>query len=137
MRRMEEGKEGKDLKKDVEAILFAAGRKVSLEEMGELLKEKDTKKIKQSLAELKKEYDDSDSPMFVIEEGDGWKMTVKERYLGVVKDVAPHTELNKALLETLAIVAWKQPVLQADVIRIHNKDQAWKKLCAQAIHKIL
>ncbi|HLC98890.1 MAG TPA: SMC-Scp complex subunit ScpB [Candidatus Nanoarchaeia archaeon] len=117
---MEELKEGRDLKKEVEAILFAAGRKVDLEEIAALCRENDLKRIDGALQELKKDYNSSDSPMFLIQEGSGWKMTVKERYLGLVKDVAPHTELNKALLETLAIVAWKQPVMQADVIRVRG-----------------
>ncbi|MBD3313554.1 SMC-Scp complex subunit ScpB [Candidatus Woesearchaeota archaeon] len=116
---MDEKKEDA-LKKDIEAILFAAGRKVELDEILQLTKENDKNKVEDALQELKKEYDSSDSPMFVIQEGDGWKMTVKERYLGVVKDVAPHTELNKALLETLAIIAWKQPVYQSDVIKIRG-----------------
>jgi len=117
---MEEQKEGKDLKKEIEAILFAAGRKVSLDEIMQLCKEKDKGKVERALQDLKEYYSESDSPMFLVQEGDGWKMTVKEKYLGLVKDVAPHTELNRALLETLAIIAWKQPVLQSDVIKIRG-----------------
>ncbi len=113
-------KEGEKLKKEIEAILFAAGRKVSFEEIEKLCREDDRKKIQAALNELKDDYNKSDSPIFLIGEGDGWKMTVKERYLGLVKDVAPHTELNKALLETLAIIAWKHPVYQSDVVKIRG-----------------
>ncbi|MBU0536563.1 MAG: SMC-Scp complex subunit ScpB [Nanoarchaeota archaeon] len=116
---MEQEKEG-NLRKEVEAILFAAGRKVELDEILKHTGENDPKKVEDTLKELKGDYEASDSPMFVIQEGTGWKMTVKEKYLGVVKDVAPHTELNKALLETLAIIAWKQPIFQADVIKVRG-----------------
>ncbi|MFC1753143.1 SMC-Scp complex subunit ScpB [Thermoproteota archaeon] len=116
---MEEQKEGTSLKKQIEAILFAAGRKVELEEILRLTKNEEAS-VKPTLEELKRDYESSDSPMFLIQEGTGWKMTVREKYLGLVKDVAPHTELNKALLETLAIIAWKQPVMQADVIKIRG-----------------
>ncbi|MCX6706957.1 MAG: SMC-Scp complex subunit ScpB, partial [Candidatus Woesearchaeota archaeon] len=111
--------EENNLKKEIEAILFAAGRMVELDEIARLCKE-DKNKIEPLLKELKADYEKSDSPMFLIQEGNGWKMTVREKYLGVVKEVATHTELNKALLETLAIVAWKQPVMQADVVKIRG-----------------
>lgn len=107
------------LKKEIEAILFAAGRMVDLDEIARLCKA-DKNSVEPLLKELKSDYERSDSPMFLIQEGNGWKMTVREKYLNVVKDVAPHTELNKALLETLAIVAWKQPVLQSDVVKIRG-----------------
>jgi segregation and condensation protein B len=111
--------EEKNLKKEIEAILFAAGRMVELDEIARLCKA-DKNDVGPFLKELKADYERSDSPMFLIQEGNGWKMTVREKYLGVIREVATHTELNKALLETLAIVAWKQPVMQADVVKIRG-----------------
>ncbi|MCX8147049.1 MAG: SMC-Scp complex subunit ScpB [Candidatus Woesearchaeota archaeon] len=109
----------KELKSEIEAILFAAGRKVSVEEIVKLCKRK-REEIIEALTSLKKELDESGSSLLLIEEGDGWKLTVREKYLGLVRNIVPHTELNKALLETLAIIAWKQPVMQADVVKIRG-----------------
>ena len=111
--------ESAGLKKEAEALLFAAGRKISVEEIAKLCKA-EKKDIENALAELKKEYAEKDSPLFLIEEGDGWKMTVKDRYISLVKEVSPHTELNRAMLETLAVIAWKQPVLQSEVIKMRT-----------------
>lgn len=115
---MEQEKEDA-VKKKVEAILFAAGRKVSIDEVTKLCNE-NKNDVENALHALKKDYDSSNSSLFLIQESDGWKMSVREKYLNVIKDITPNTELNKALLETLAIVAWKQPVLQADVVRIRG-----------------
>ena len=43
-------------------------------------------------------------------------------YSAIVQKVVSQTELDKPLMQTLAVIAWKYPVLQADVIKIrHNK----------------
>lgn len=109
-----------DLKKKLEAILFAAGRKVELEEIARLLRIKDLELIKVMLEALKRDYDDKSSPLLLTPEGNGWKLTVREKYLSLVREISPHTELAKALLETLAVIAWKQPILQSDVIKIRS-----------------
>lgn len=109
-----------DIKKEVEAVLFAAGRAVSLSEMESLLSVNTPGLVKEAISELKQGYSERDSPILLIDEGDGWKLTVKEKFLPIVHRVNPHTELSKAVMETLAVVAWKQPILQSEVIRIRT-----------------
>ena len=107
-----------DLQNKVEAVLFAAGRMVSLDELAALCKTTPGF-IKEALKELKQKFSD-DSPIILIEEGDGWKFSVREKYLDLVKNITPHMEMGKPVLETLAVIAWKQPVLQAEVINIRG-----------------
>lgn len=109
-----------DIKNKVEAILFAAGRTVKLEEVSALLELKETGLIKEAIKDLKEEYVNRDSPTLLIEEGEGWKLTVQEKYLSTVRKINPHTELSRAVMETLAVIAWKAPILQSDVIRIRT-----------------
>src|SRR3989338_1842079 len=94
------------LKREVEALLFAAGRKLTMQELIHHCKS-DRKEVEEALLELKEEYASRDSSLFLIDEADGWKMTIRDKYIGLVRDVAPHTELNKSMLETLAVIAWK------------------------------
>ncbi|MFC1727861.1 SMC-Scp complex subunit ScpB [Nanoarchaeota archaeon] len=108
-----------DIMKKVEAVVFAAGRKVSLEEISRLCKASE-EEVKQALVELKKDYEERKSPLLLIEEGDGWKLTVGEKHLPIVQEIVPHTEITKQVLETLAVVAWKQPILQAEVVNIRT-----------------
>ena len=109
-----------ELKNKIEALLFASGRKMSLEEIGKLVKIKDSAILKKELIELKKEYQERSSPVIVIEDDDGWKLTTHEEHVALVRQINPHTELSKTMMETLAVVAWKQPMLQSDVIKIRT-----------------
>ena len=108
-----------ELKNNIEAVLFASGKKVTYEDLARLCNS-DMNSIKKEIVILKKDYIDRDSPIMLTEEADGLKMTVREQFLPVVHGLVPETELGKSLLETLAVVAWKQPVVQADLIKIRT-----------------
>ncbi|MEK6886990.1 MAG: SMC-Scp complex subunit ScpB [Nanoarchaeota archaeon] len=108
-----------ELIKRLEAILFAVGRAVSERELTELA-QASLEHVHSALVELKKQYAERESPLLVIEEGDAWKLTVHEKYMGSVERINPHTELGKSILETLAVIAWKQPATQSDVIKIRT-----------------
>jgi len=105
-----------DLKKQAEAVLFAAGNKIEINEIARLCSA-DTNSLKQALKELKKDYDEKNSSLMVSEEGNFWKLTVREAYMPLVQQINPHTELDKTTIETLAVIAWKAPILQSDVIK--------------------
>lgn len=108
------------MKNQIEALLFSAGRKLNLEELSRLLGKKPSEDIIKAVKELKEYYDEMDSPLKITEYGDGWKMTVREEYLPLVRNINPHTELSKTTMETLAVIAWKSPVLQSTVIKIRT-----------------
>ncbi len=105
-----------DLKKQAESVLFAAGNRIEINEIARLCKA-DINSLKNALKELKKDYDEKDSSLMVSEEGNFWKLTVREAYMDLVQQINPHTELDKTTIETLAVIAWKAPILQSDVIK--------------------
>ena len=108
-----------DEKKKIEAVLFAAGDKISEEEISRLTKI-EIEEIKKSLNELKEDYKTNQSTFILIQEGDNWKLTVREEYMPIVQNIVPHTELSKTIMSTLAVIAWKAPVLQSDIIKIRT-----------------
>ena len=108
-----------ELIKRLEAILFAVGRAVSERELTELA-QASLEHVHSALIELKKQYKDRESPLMIMEEGDAWKLTVHETYMSSVERINPHTELGKSILETLAVIAWKQPATQSEVIKIRT-----------------
>ena len=109
-----------DLKNEIEAILFASGRKVSLKELETLLDVSTPGLVVNAVEELKKEYQERNSPIILLDESDGWKLSVREKYLNTVQKINPYTELSKATMETLAVIAWKQPITQAEVVNIRS-----------------
>ncbi len=108
-----------ELRKVVEAILFAAGRKLELSELASLCK-KPEGEIFAVLTEWKSFLDSSNSPTMLMQDGSAWKLTVREKYAGVIKKVVTQTELPKGQLETLAVVAYKVPVMQSKVVKIRT-----------------
>ncbi len=108
-----------ELKNQIEALLFACGRKMTLDEL-KLHLPASSAAIKEAIAELQKEYTDRESPVMIVQEGDSWKLTTREKYLSIVRKINPNTELTKTMMETLAVIAWKQPITQSEVIAIRT-----------------
>ena len=111
--------ENEALKLKVEAVLFSSGKKVTLEELTRLCRANETE-IKKALNYLKEEYASRNSSISLFEENNTWKLNVKEKFLPVVQNVVSETELTKAVMETLAIIAFKHPVLQSEVVKIRS-----------------
>ena len=109
-------------KNKIEALLFSSARRMNIQEISNMTGIKDFDKIKNALNELKMDYTSRGGSVVLIEEGNFWKLNVKDHYLPIVQKIVSRTELDKPLMETLAVIAWKYPLLQSEVIRIrHNK----------------
>jgi len=108
-----------DFKNKVEAILFSSGKKMSVEDISKLCRAPADTVIKQ-LQALKSDYDNKNSSLLMVDEGDGWKLTVREQYAPVVRRIVAETELTRTMMETLAVIAWKAPVLQSEIINIRT-----------------
>ena len=107
------------LKGKLEAMLFSSGRKMSIEELSRLSNAK-TDDIKNALVELKTGYDDKNSSMMLVNEGDSWKITIREQFLPLVRNIVTETELSKTIMETLAVIAFKYPIKQSELIKIRT-----------------
>ncbi len=109
-------------KNKIEAILFSTGRRMTVEEISSLTGIEDKDLIKRVLLELKADYEQRGTSLTLKEEAGGWKLTVKDHYAYIAEKLITKAELDKPLLETLAVIAWRYPVMQSEVIKIrHNK----------------
>jgi segregation and condensation protein B len=106
-----------NVKNKVEALLFSSARRMTIEEISELSGIKNLEAIKNALNELKTDYFSRGGSVALIEDGKFWKLNVKDHYLPIVQKIVSRTELDKPLMETLAVIAWKYPILQSEVIR--------------------
>ena len=106
--------------KEVEAVLFASGKAMEEDQIKGLtgLKPKETRK---ALEGLKEKYDQADSALFIWNEGTRWKINVREQYVELVKSLVAETDLPKAILETLAIIAYRSPIMQTEVIKTRGE----------------
>lgn len=108
-----------DLRNRVEAVLFSVGKKIDVEEIAKLCRA-DINEVIKILKQLQKEYTEKDSALVILDEGTKWSLTVREKYLSLTKKLVADTELSKTMMETLAVIAWKQPIKQSEVISIRT-----------------
>ena len=77
--------------------------------------------IREVVDKLVKEYEKRDTSLHIIEKNGMWKMDVKPEYSLIVNRLASgSSEFSKAEQETLAIIAFKQPVKQSVIIKIRG-----------------
>ncbi len=110
-----------EAKHKVEAILFAFSKEVSRDELCRLCGLA-PEQVQQAVQELKQEYQQRATALHIADRNNGWKLMVKDEFLPLVTSIVTETELDAALMETLAIIAWRYPLTQAEVVRYrHNK----------------
>ena len=110
-------KDVENLKK-VEATLFIAGKFLSLKELVTLT-DINPILLRKTLQDLSDKY--RDSGIEVVNKEDLWKMDVAKEHVGIVNKLATGSaEFTNAEQETLAIIAYKQPIKQSVVIKIRG-----------------
>ncbi|MFA5406036.1 MAG: SMC-Scp complex subunit ScpB [Candidatus Nanoarchaeia archaeon] len=106
-----------DLKQQIEALLFAT-QGLNVHKIVEKLGSND-KLVIQALNELSDDYNSRDSAFIISQQADLWKLMVKTKHVELVKDLIP-SEFPKSLLETLGMIAWKNPARQSDIIKLRG-----------------
>ncbi|MBI4919428.1 SMC-Scp complex subunit ScpB [archaeon] len=109
-----------ELKNALESVLFSSGKKLKIEELCRLCKTREQDKVLIALTELKGDLEVKESSLTLLDDTEGWRLTVRDKYLPFVRKIVTQTELPKTILETLAVIAHKAPVLQNEVIRIRT-----------------
>ena len=116
---IEEGKDIESLKK-VEAALFISARFLNLQELV-MLTDVNPLMIKEFLEKLMLRYNKEDSAIEIIAKDNMWKMDVRQDYVSMINKLATGSaEFTKAEQETLAVIAYKQPVKQSVIINIRG-----------------
>ena len=111
------------LAKLLEAALFAAPRPLALEALATLDPQASPAALSSALDELREHYDVDGHAVELIEQGGGWQILTRPEYAEAIERaqvaVRPH-RLSAAALETLAIVAYRQPIGRAEVEEIRG-----------------
>ncbi len=108
----------RELTKRIEATLFISGRFLTVKELVSLT-DVNPILLRKLLDDLTDRY--RDSAIEIVNKGDLWKMDVNQDYVGIVNKLATgSTEFTKAEQETLAIIAYKQPMKQSVLVKIRG-----------------
>src|SRR3990167_6272065 len=112
------------LKSVLESLLFASEAPLTVSRIGEVLECADKQEIAGLLEELKTEYEASGRGFRLAEVAGGFQMRTPKENAEWVKNLfrGRPARMSKATLETLAIIAYKQPVTRAEIEVIRGVD---------------
>jgi len=99
----------------VEALLLASDEPLTLQKLRTLLEETPSSELRETLATLESHY--SDRGINLIEVGGGWQFQTSPDYSETVSKLwqTRPARLSRSMLETLAIIAYRQPTTRAEI----------------------
>lgn len=127
------------LNQHIEALIFCSEQSISIEEIAGSLKlsfdwELSDETILQALEEIKLKYASEDYPFCLEEISEGYQFLSKKEFHATISALIQHKSKKKlsiSQMETLAIIAYKQPITKSEVEHIRGVN------CDYAIHKLL
>ncbi len=117
----------------VEAILFAMGDSVEVSKLADVT-ELTVKEVKTILAQMQEEYEQEGRGIYIMELEDSVQLCTKPdmyEYLIKIAKAPRKLTLTDSVLETLSIIAYKQPVTRLEIERIRGVS------CDHALNKLL
>ncbi|MDR3195469.1 MAG: SMC-Scp complex subunit ScpB [Endomicrobium sp.] len=118
-----------EVKKILEALLFVSERPLSLRELKGIIKADfaDVSNLENILNELKDEYANLNKPYDIKFVADGWTFATKPEYSPWIKKLLKEKtvlKLSPSALETLAMIAYKQPITRAEIDDIRGVESS-------------
>lgn len=130
-----------NIKSAIEALLFASEKPLTIEQVKKVLDNLDAGEIRKILEELKNEYEQSNRGIRLIEIAGGFQLITATNFAPFLKKLYKERlaeKLSKPALETLAIIAYKQPVTKGEIesLRSVNIDGVMKSLLEKNLIRI-
>lgn len=110
----------------VEALIFVADEPLTMKTLAEVLEE-DKETILAAVEELRNEYERRESGLIVREIAGGWQISTRAEFHEEIRKflkTRPSAKLSLAALETLAVIAYKQPVTVPEILEIRGVQSA-------------
>ena len=113
-----------DIKNIIESLLFVAEEPLTIDRFKKIISDAETKELCEALEELKADYEARQGGFFLNQVAGGYQIRTRPEYMEWIKRLLQPKpmRLSKAALETLAIIAYKQPVIRSDVEHIRGVD---------------
>lgn len=111
----------------VESLLFSTTESLSVKRISRILPGIDAKKVRHILLDLKDSYDREGRGFQIVEVAGGYQMATRKQYAPYVMRLSrkkKRSPLSTAALETLAIIAYKQPIIRAEIEAIRGVDSS-------------
>ncbi len=105
--------------KKVEAVLFTVGKEITSERIGSLCS-LTLLEVENIMKQLQEDYVQRDHSLKIEQRENGWKLTVRDEYVPLVSSIVESTEMEGAMMQTLAVIAWKYPVVQSEIVKLRG-----------------
>jgi len=114
----------KSLKLIIEALLFSSEKPLSMKEIRDCLPDTDAKDINSALTILEHDYEVLERSFTLKEVAGGYQLRSRPEYGSYILRMLQSTpnRLSRAAMETLAIVAYKQPILRHEIEKLRGVD---------------
>lgn len=112
-------------KKIIEALLFAATKPLSVQEIRKAVKPLTVREVETRITELKEEYLQNGRSFEIIEIAGGYEMATRKEYAPWILKIELQKkakQVTQSALETLAILAYKQPITRAEIEDLRGVD---------------
>lgn len=128
-------------KQVVEALVFASDTPITVKQIKEIVEDTDARTIKKAIDSLNHDYTQSERAFSIIELAGGYQMMSRDKYAQWVKKLyigKLKSRLSQAALETLSMIAFKQPVSRTEIdsIRGVNSGGVIKNLLERRLIRI-
>ena len=110
----------------VESVLFASGRPMSVKELTDALNLSDFRQVQRALRTLDQTYGNRQTALEVRRVGDRYALQLKEEFVSGVQAVTP-VEMSPRTLKTLTLIAYHQPIRQSNLVRMVG-DSAYEEV---------
>ncbi len=110
----------------VEALIFVADEPIGTKVLADVLEE-DKESVRAAIEELAREYESRESGLQIREIAGGWQLATRTELHEEVRKflkTRPSAKLSLASLETLAVIAYKQPVTVPEILEIRGVQSA-------------
>jgi len=110
----------------VEALIFVADEPITAKLLADVLDE-EKQSIEAAVEQLKQEYEGRESGLQIREIAGGWQIATRTEFHDEVRQflkTRPSAKLSLASLETLAVIAYKQPVTVPEILEIRGVQSA-------------
>jgi len=117
--------EDRELLPIVESLLFMSGEPITIERLQEILEGITKGRILNTLSALRNQYDQNGHGLQLVEVAGGYQLATRPEcspWIKRLEKVKSGLRLSKPALETLAIIAYKQPVIRAEIEQIRGVD---------------
>ncbi len=139
---MQDNIETESIKSAIESLIFISNKPLTIDELKQIFENTDAAQLREMVEAVKQEYEARNSGVRIVEIAGGYQMVTSPQNSAHIKSfykIKNTEKLSGPSLETLAIIAYKQPVTRVDIeaIRGVNVDGVVRSLLEKNLIRVV